>query len=127
MNYVEIYKDLEECYDQIVHPQKRKSLQVFLETVMSRMVEVYKLITKHYSDKIKFDMTKSDTTGDKDKKEDKKKVIDFLILNDEMFTNKKTPKDLEVNPPRYFRETKEFEQKQLLLDQAYLYAFGTED
>jgi len=66
---------------------------------MSRMVEVYKLVTKNYSDKIKFDL-QSKETPDKEKKDDKKKVIDYLILNQIMLELKKTPKDLEIYPPR---------------------------
>jgi hypothetical protein len=50
--------NLEECYDQIIHPQKRQSVHYALETVISRMVEINKLVVKNYHDFIKFKIDK---------------------------------------------------------------------
>eukprot|EP00392_Amoebophrya_sp_AT5.2_P012053 g12147.t1 len=40
IKYLQIYKKLEDCYDQIIHPQKRRSIKEVLETVLVRILEV---------------------------------------------------------------------------------------
>ncbi len=40
MKYVHCYRTLEECYDQLVHPQKRVLLKDMLESTMLRVVEL---------------------------------------------------------------------------------------
>lgn len=40
IKYVQCYKILEDCYDQIVHPQKRVLLKEMLESTMLRVVEI---------------------------------------------------------------------------------------
>lgn len=37
---MQCYKTLEDCYDQIVHPQKRVLLKEMLESTMLRVVEI---------------------------------------------------------------------------------------
>ncbi len=45
IKYIEVYKKLEDCYDQMVHPQKRILLKEMLENTMVRLVEVkYELV-----------------------------------------------------------------------------------
>jgi hypothetical protein len=40
VKYVHCYKILEDCYDQMVHPQKRMLLKDMLESTMLRVVEL---------------------------------------------------------------------------------------
>ena len=42
IKYIEIYKRLEECYDQMVHPQKRIFIKKTLECTISRICELKK-------------------------------------------------------------------------------------
>jgi len=57
----------------------------------------------------------------------KTKFCEFLILNNIMTELKKTPNDLEILPPRYFREMKNTEERNNMLDACYKYAFGNAD
>ena len=38
INYVLIFRKLEECYDQVVHPQKRRLIRHILDGTMGRWV-----------------------------------------------------------------------------------------
>lgn len=38
--YITSYRKLEECYDQVVHPQKRIPLKEMLENTMVRIIEL---------------------------------------------------------------------------------------
>ena len=40
LKYLQIFRRLEECYDQIVHPQKRRVLRRMLDGVMGRLIEL---------------------------------------------------------------------------------------
>jgi hypothetical protein len=40
IRYIGIFKKLEDAYDQIIHPQKRRLLRKVLEAVMTRLIEV---------------------------------------------------------------------------------------
>mmetsp|Transcript_92380 Transcript_92380/g.199764 ORF Transcript_92380/g.199764 Transcript_92380/m.199764 type:complete len:96 (-) Transcript_92380:609-896(-) len=95
----------------MVHPQKRTTVEFVLETVMSRMVEVYKLVTKNFSDLL---------TNSPDNVTKKPKQCEFLIYNIIMSELKKTPEDLEIKAPRYFREMKQSEERTNLLDSCYM-------
>lgn len=44
IKYVQIYKNLEDCYDQHVHPQKRNDIKEVLESVIGRMLEIKDLL-----------------------------------------------------------------------------------
>ena len=39
INYVLIFRKLEECYDQVVHPQKRRLIRHILDGTMGRLVQ----------------------------------------------------------------------------------------
>lgn len=41
VRYFDTVSKLEDCYDQIAHPQKRAEVIIILEAVMGRMLEVY--------------------------------------------------------------------------------------
>ena len=42
IKYIDIYRKLEECYDQIVHPQKRIFIKKVLESTICRICEMKK-------------------------------------------------------------------------------------
>ena len=42
IKYIDIYRKLEECYDQMVHPQKRLFIKRTLECTMARICEMKK-------------------------------------------------------------------------------------
>ena len=77
MKYVQIYKNLEDCYDQHVHPQKRIDIKAVLEAVIGRMLEIKQCLVKiksmHYID---FDSI----------------LVDLKLI----------PETLELPVPRYF-------------------------
>lgn len=45
IKYIDIYRKLEECYDQCVHPQKRVFIKKTLECTISRICEIKYFIT----------------------------------------------------------------------------------
>jgi len=40
IKYMQIYKNLEDCYDQMIHPQKRRFIKIVLENVIVRILEL---------------------------------------------------------------------------------------
>ena len=40
VRYLQIFRDIEESYDQIVHPQKRRDIRIILDIVMVRMLQL---------------------------------------------------------------------------------------
>jgi hypothetical protein len=40
VKYVDVYRKLEDCYDQLAHPQKRALLKEMLTNTMIRMCEI---------------------------------------------------------------------------------------
>ena len=47
IKYIEVYKKLEDSYDQMVHPQKRILLKEMLENTMVRLTEVKHELIKY--------------------------------------------------------------------------------
>lgn len=45
-SYVQILRRLDECYDQIIHPQKRRLLRHVLDGTIGRMLEVKQELVK---------------------------------------------------------------------------------
>ncbi|KAK4471393.1 hypothetical protein MN116_004825 [Schistosoma mekongi] len=62
IKYIQIFRNLERCYDQIFHPQKRRLLRTLLDSVIGRFLEVKKEMVKlelseyHYFDDILIDL-----------------------------------------------------------------------
>jgi len=46
IKYMQIYRKLETCYDQMVHPQKRRDIRKILETVIVRILELKEELIK---------------------------------------------------------------------------------
>uniref|UniRef100_A0A672LY53 IQ and AAA domain-containing protein 1-like n=1 Tax=Sinocyclocheilus grahami TaxID=75366 RepID=A0A672LY53_SINGR len=77
LRYLKIFRALEEVYDQVVHPQKRRVVHQVLEGVMGRLVELKnEMVELEYSE--------------------------FHYFDDILQDFKMTPEDLEVPIPRYF-------------------------
>uniref|UniRef100_A0A671KY90 IQ motif containing with AAA domain 1 n=1 Tax=Sinocyclocheilus anshuiensis TaxID=1608454 RepID=A0A671KY90_9TELE len=77
LRYLKIFHALEEVYDRIVHPQKRRVVHQVLEGVMGRLVELKnEMVELEYSE--------------------------FHYFDDILQDIKMTPEDLEVPIPRYF-------------------------
>jgi hypothetical protein len=51
VRYVQIFRQLEEAYDQVVHPQKRKVIRKVLDGVMGRVLELKnEMVEKEFSE-----------------------------------------------------------------------------
>ena len=72
-----MYKKLDTCYDQIVHPQKSRSLRVLLDSIMGRIVE------------LKHEMSDLEKT-------------EFQPFDDIIQDLKITPDDVSLSVPRYY-------------------------
>ncbi|XP_058246576.1 dynein regulatory complex protein 11 isoform X2 [Hemibagrus wyckioides] len=77
VRYVRIFRQLEEAYDQIVHPQKRRLIRGVLDGVMGRVLELKnEMMEKEYSE--------------------------YHYMDDIIQDMKLTPEDLEIPIPKYF-------------------------
>ncbi|XP_051525636.1 dynein regulatory complex protein 11-like isoform X2 [Myxocyprinus asiaticus] len=75
--YVQIFRQLEEAYDQIVHPQKRRVIRQVLDGVMGRVLELKnEMVEKEFSE--------------------------YHYMDDVIQDLKLSPEDLEIPIPRYF-------------------------
>ncbi|KAL4506963.1 hypothetical protein ABPG72_001384 [Tetrahymena utriculariae] len=100
IKYIDIYKKLEDCYDQLVHPQKRVLLKEMLENVIVRLCETKSQVVKYNT---QYDATyKSDYPN-----------LDELVMD-----LKLTPDCLDIPIPRYFREEdkKRLDERNQILD-----------
>ena len=77
VRYIQIYRRLEQCYDQVVHPQKRRIMKTTLDGVIGRILE------------LKAEMAKNDAS-------------DFHYFDDIISYLKLTPNDIEIPIPKYF-------------------------
>ncbi|XP_051760262.1 dynein regulatory complex protein 11 isoform X1 [Ctenopharyngodon idella] len=77
VRYVQIFRQLEEAYDQSVHPQKRRVIRQVLDSVMGRVLELKnEMVEKEFSE--------------------------YHYMDDIIQDLKLTPEDLEIPIPRYF-------------------------
>ncbi|XP_031720146.1 dynein regulatory complex protein 11 [Anarrhichthys ocellatus] len=82
VRYIQIFRQLEEVYDQVVHPQKRKVIRATLEGVIGRVLELKnEMVEKEFSE--------------------------YHYMDDVLHDFKLTPADLEIPIPRYFKELQE--------------------
>jgi hypothetical protein len=97
IKYLQIYKKLEDCYDQMVHPQKRRSIKKVLKSTIVRILEL--------KEKLILQNPKPDR---------------FVALDEVLTDLKLNPETIEWRVPRYFlddRECKEeIEDKQHKID-----------
>ena len=81
LKYIKIFKDLEDCYDQHVHPQKRREIKITLEAVMGRMLEIKQILQQLLGPCPNFDDI----------------IIDLKLV----------PEVLEIPIPKYYRDDEE--------------------
>ncbi|TPX49444.1 hypothetical protein SeLEV6574_g01445 [Synchytrium endobioticum] len=92
VNYVQILKSVENAYDQVVHPQKRRLLMDLLLAVIGRLLEVkHKLVELQSSD--------------------------IQHLSDILIDMKLAPEDMTVTIPRFYMEdrARDLEQRRLIM------------
>lgn len=77
IKYIQIFRKLEQCYDQIVHPQKRRVLRHVLDGTMGRILELKnEMVNLEFSE--------------------------FHYFDDVLSDLKLTPQDVEMPIPKYF-------------------------
>jgi len=87
IKYIQIFRKLEECYDQVVHPQKRLILRHVLDGAMGRLLELKNnMVQLEFSEYHYFDDVLSDL--------------------------KLTPDDIEIPIPRYFLQDNQLAMKE---------------
>lgn len=94
IKYMQIFKRLEECYDAMVHPQKRIDVKNALEVVMCRVLELKHLL-------VKWNPPNPDV---KDPEAERAFPWEYVNLDDILVDLKLPPETLEVPVPRYFIE-----------------------
>ncbi|KAG1973514.1 dynein regulatory complex protein 11 isoform X2 [Pimephales promelas] len=93
VRYTQIFRKLDEAYDQSVHPQKRRAIRLVLEGVMGRVLELKnEMVEKEFSE--------------------------YHYMDDIIQDLKLTPEDLEIPIPRYFIH----ERNKVLQDRERLFA-----
>jgi hypothetical protein len=96
IKYMQIFKRMEECYDAMVHPQKRLDVKQVLELVMIRVVELKHLLVKWNPPNP--DVKKGDFP------QERNFPWEYINLDDILVDLKLPPETLEVPVPRYFIE-----------------------
>lgn len=82
VKYIRIVNNLDECYDQIIHPQKREIIGRLLDTSLGRLLEIKREIVR-----IELD--------------------DYIFLDDILLELKMTHQDIEVRIPQNFWRERE--------------------
>ncbi|XP_056132113.1 dynein regulatory complex protein 11 isoform X2 [Lampris incognitus] len=92
VRYIQILRWLEEAYDQLVHPQKRRLVREVLDGVMGRIVEL-----KNEMVEVEFS--------------------EYHYMNDVLQDLKLTPEDIKIPIPRYFisERSKELQERNMML------------
>ncbi|GFR80966.1 IQ and AAA domain-containing protein 1 [Elysia marginata] len=103
IKYIQIFRKLEQSYDQVVHPQKRRVLRHCLDGVMGRIVEL-----KHEMMNLEFS--------------------EYHYFDDVLSDLKLTPNDVEIPVPKYFinERAKNLKEREKLLGQV-LAKIGPQD
>ncbi|XP_042372405.1 dynein regulatory complex protein 11 [Plectropomus leopardus] len=92
VRYIQIFRQLEQVYDQLVHPQKRRVIRAILDGVMGRVLELKnEMVEKEFSE--------------------------YHYMDDVLHDLKLTPADLEIPIPRFFisDRSKELQQRKMML------------
>jgi hypothetical protein len=82
IKYIDIFRKLEECYDQMVHPQKRVYIKKVLETSILRICELKSFLIIN----------------------NPKEMSIYVQLDSLLFDQKYDPSVIEMPIPRYFKE-----------------------
>ncbi|KAJ4943004.1 hypothetical protein JOQ06_005513 [Pogonophryne albipinna] len=92
VRYIQILRQLEQVYDQVVHPQKRRVVRAILDGVIGRVLELKnEMVEKEFSE--------------------------YHYMDDVLHDLKLTPEDLEIPIPRYFlrERNKELQERKKML------------
>ncbi|GMH89959.1 hypothetical protein TrST_g13451 [Triparma strigata] len=95
IKYMQIFSKLEQCYDSMVHPQKRIDVKMTLELVIRRVIELRHML-------VKWNPPNPDVaveTGDQPPF-----PWEYVNLDDILSDLKLPPATMEVPIPRYFKE-----------------------
>ena len=55
VRYLMIFRKLEECYNQLLHPQKRADVRIVLDSTVGRLLEVKRSLVNHCGDYLNYD------------------------------------------------------------------------
>ena len=92
--YIKLLKNIEDSYDQTIHPQLRTYIKRFLENILCRIVQVKKEIIFYSCPIINIEIpNKTGVPG-----------TPYVFLDDYLMDMKLEPRDLNLIIPRYFRE-----------------------
>ncbi|KAL0278258.1 UNVERIFIED_CONTAM: hypothetical protein PYX00_000124 [Menopon gallinae] len=96
MGYVRIVNKLDECYDQITHPQKRELIGRLLDCSLGRLLEIKRDIVRLESD-------------------------DYAYFDNVLMELKLTPDDVQITVPKYFwrDRQKSQEERKILIKTVY--------
>eukprot|EP00753_Platysulcus_tardus_P020054 PLAT7719.1.p1 GENE.PLAT7719.1~~PLAT7719.1.p1 ORF type:complete len:919 (+),score=579.46 PLAT7719.1:53-2758(+) len=103
IKYLQIFRKLEDCYDMMVHPQKRVLVKSVLEIVMARTVQLKHLL-------VHWNPVNEDMYGMPPDSEVKPRLArrpmpwEYVDLDDLLVDLKLPPDTLEVPIPRFFKE-----------------------
>lgn len=97
IKYMQMFKKLEACYDNLVHPQKRLDLRLVLDAVMARVVEL-----KHVL--VYWNNTGGEHGRNPDVPQDQPFPWEYVHMDDILVDLKLPPETLEVPIPSYFKE-----------------------
>lgn len=108
IKYLQIFRKLETCYDNMIHPQKRLHVKRVLELVIRRVVEL-----KH--DLVTWNPPNSYVRIPKGQEE--AFPWEYVHLDDILVDLKLSPETLEIPVPKYFREdnAKQLDQRDRLV------------
>jgi hypothetical protein len=95
---MQLFKKLEECYDNMVHPQKRIDLKLVLEVTMARIVQLKHALVKY-------------NPPSPDLPQEVPFPWEYVHVDDILVDLKLPPSTLEVPIPRFFLEDRAVEIK----------------
>ncbi|XP_029906335.1 dynein regulatory complex protein 11 isoform X2 [Myripristis murdjan] len=104
VRYLQIFRQLVEAHDQVVHPQKRSVIRMILDGVMGRVLELKnEMVEKEFSE--------------------------YHYMDDVLQDLKLTPEAIEIPIPRYFlsERSKEIQERKVMLTNIFNIMDVTED
>lgn len=103
IKYLQIFRKLESCYDNILQPQKRVHVKKVLELVIRRVIELKADLVRWNPPNAYVRMPEGSEEAF---------PWEYIHLDDALIDLKLSPKSLEVPVPRYFKEEKAVQQGQ---------------
>lgn len=106
--YIKVSKEIEESYDQIIHPQLRKYIKKFLENVLCRIVQLKKEIINYNNPVVTLP------------------PVPYIFLDEYLIDLKLEPRDFDLVIPKYFSEDHDdLTQKRMkIVDEMLILKFG---